>query len=177
MYSGVYLLGVLLGIHWVTFFHAMQKSSVAIGMLSLFSFPIITIFLEPLFTRERIKAADMVAGLIVFAGLTIMVGTDLMTLQGSVTQGVLWGVFSALFLTLRNLFQKYHFHYVTSDSLMFHQVVAVGLMLAVFTDYEKIVTLGASDWLNLALLGIISIAGAHTLLVFSLNSFLQKLLH
>jgi len=49
---GVAFLGLLLGLHWITFFHAMQVSTVAIGMLSLFSFPIMTILLELYLTKN-----------------------------------------------------------------------------------------------------------------------------
>ena len=49
----VYGIGILLGLHWVTFFYAMQSASVAIGMLSLYTYPIITIFIEPFFTRKK----------------------------------------------------------------------------------------------------------------------------
>jgi len=168
-WAGVYALGLLLGSHWVTFFHAMQISSVAVGMLSLFSFPMITILLEPLFSGQTLKAGDFIAGLIVIAGLVVMVGPDLGNLQGEIMQGVLWGVFSALLFVLRNLFQKYHFNHVSSDSLMFHQVVAIGLMLAIFVDYPQVSALAPVDWLKLVLLGIFSTAGAHTLLVFSMK--------
>src|SRR5210317_984666 len=137
-YAGVYALGLLLGVHWVTFFHAMQVSSVAVGMLALFSYPMITILLEPLFTSQRMKAGDVAAGVIMFSGLTVMISQDLFVLYGSVTQGVLWGVFSALLFALRNLFQKYHFNSVASDSLMFHQVVAVAVMLAIFVDVSTV---------------------------------------
>ena len=173
-YMGVYTLGILLGLHWVTFFHAMQISSVAVGMLALFSFPMITILLEPLFTRQRIQAGDLVAGVVMLVGLAIMVGQDLADLQGPVAQGVGWGVFSAVLFVLRNLFQKYRFSHVTSDSLMFHQVVAVGLMLVIFVDYPQVSTLAAPDLLKLFLLGIFSTAGAHTLLVFSLKQLPAK---
>jgi len=173
-YAGVYALGLLLGVHWVTFFHAMQVSSVAVGMLALFSYPMITILLEPLFTRQRMKAGDIAAGVIMFSGLTVMVSQDLFVLHGSVTQGVLWGVFSALLFALRNLFQKYHFNNVASDNLMFHQVVAVGLMLAIFVDYPEVLTLEASDYLNLVLLGIMSTTVGHTLLTFSLKELPAK---
>jgi drug/metabolite transporter (DMT)-like permease len=173
-YAGVYTLGLLLGLHWVTFFHAMQISSVAIGMLSLFSFPMITIMLEPLFTKQRIKTRDIVGGVIMLAGLVVMVGQGLTDFRGPVAQGVLWGVFSAVLFALRNLFQKYHFNDVTSDRLMFHQVVAVGLMLAIFVDYPQVYSLAAADLFNLVLLGILSTAGAHTLLVFSLKQLPAK---
>ena len=66
-YAGVYALGILLGIHWATFFHAMQVSSVAVGMLSLFSFPIITILLEPCFSKSRLALRDVAAGVLVVA--------------------------------------------------------------------------------------------------------------
>jgi drug/metabolite transporter (DMT)-like permease len=173
-YAGVYALGLLLGLHWVTFFHAMQISSVAVGMLSLFSFPMITILLEPLFSRQRMKSGDIVAGVIMLTGLAVMVGQGLTDFQGQVIQGVLWGVFSAVLFALRNLFQKYYFNNATSDSLMFHQVVAVGLMLAVFVDYPQVRALAPVDFIKLALLGILSTAGAHTLLVYSMKQLPVK---
>ncbi len=173
-YAGVYSLGFLLGLHWVTFFHSMQVSTVAVGMLSMFTFPMITIILEPFFTRKRIRAGEIIAGLIMLTGLGVMVGPDLTNPQGAVTLGVCWGVFSAVLFALRNLFQKYHFAQVTSDSLMFHQVVAVGLMLVLFVDYPRVLAADGSVFLKLILLGIISTAAAHTLLVYSLKQLSAK---
>jgi drug/metabolite transporter (DMT)-like permease len=152
----------------------MQISYVAVATLALFSFPMITILLEPLFTKQRIKAGDIVAGVIMLAGLAVMIGPNLTDLQGSVTRGVLWSVFSALLFALRNLLQKYLFNDVTSDSLMFHQMVAVGLMLAIFVDYRQVQTLVIADLLKLVLLGILSTAAAHTLLAFSLKQMPAK---
>ena len=173
-YAGVYSLGILLGIHWVTFFHAMQISSVAVGMLALFTYPVITIILEPLFTRQRIKARDVFAGLFMLAGLAVMIGPNPTNWQDSFTLGILWGVLSAGLFALRNLFQKYHFNNVTSDSLMFHQVVAVGVMLAMFVDFPQVRMLGSLDIFKLVLLGLFSTATAHTLLSFSLKQLPAK---
>ena len=167
-YAGVYILGLLLGLHWVTFFHAMQISSVAVGMLAMFTFPVITILLEPLFTNSKINAGGMSAGFIVLAGLAIMVASDLTDLQKPITLGVLFGVFSALLFALRNLFQKYCFDKEASDGLIFHQVVAIALMLSLFVDYPRVQTLEAASIINILLLGILSTAAAHTLLAFSL---------
>lgn len=173
-YVGVYAIGCLLGLHWVTFFHAMQVSTVAVGMLAMFSFPMITILLEPLFSRQPLQMKDVAAGVVMLTGLIIMVGADLAALQGSVLWGVLWGVCSALLFTFRNLFQKYHFPHVTSDSLMFHQVVAVALLLVLFIDYPQVRVMTMLDLLKLVLLGLFSTAAAHTLLVFSLKQLQVK---
>lgn len=173
-YAGVYGLGVLLGLHWVTFFFSMQVSTVAIGMLALFTFPIITILLEPVFSKKRLNVGDVIAGLVMLTGLTIMVGSDLTDLQKPITLGVLSGTFSALLFSLRNLLQKYRFDGETSDSLMFHQVIAVALMLAVFVDYPEVKTLTTVSIIKIVLLGILSTATAHTLLVYSLKQLPAK---
>ena len=173
-YLGVYALGLLLGVHWVTFFHAMQISSVAVGMLAMFSFPMITIFLEPLFTGQGWKTSDILAGVMMFVGLSIMVIEGQVNSSGSITFGVLWGVLSAVLFSLRTLFQKYHFNQVSSDSLMFHQVVAVAMMLAWFVDYPRVHSLAGVDFLKIVLLGVFSTAAAHTLLVYSLKQLPAK---
>lgn len=49
-YFIVLVLGFFLCTHWVTYFHAMQISSIAVGMISLYTFPVITVFLEPFFS-------------------------------------------------------------------------------------------------------------------------------
>ncbi len=173
-YLGVYALGLLLGAHWVTFFHAMQVSSVAVGMLSMFSFPIITICLEPLFSRQGWHRSDLLAGVVTLFGLSAMVVQGQIDTSGATVLGVCWGVLSALLFSLRNLLQKYRFGQVTSDSLMFHQVVAVALMLLPFIDFPRVTALTGFDLLKLLLLGIFSTAGAHTLLVYSLKQLPAK---
>ena len=45
----VVLSGFFMAVHWITYFFALQWSNVAIGMLSLFTYPILTVFLEPFF--------------------------------------------------------------------------------------------------------------------------------
>jgi drug/metabolite transporter (DMT)-like permease len=147
---------------------------VAIGMLAMFTFPVVTILLEPLFTRKKLKAGDIFAGVTVLAGLTIMVGSDLADLQKPVTLGVISGTFSATLFALRNLLQKYRFAGESSDSLMLHQVVAVTLMLAMFVDYPGVKSLEAFSFFKIFLLGIFSTAAAHTLLVFSLKQLPAK---
>ena len=47
----VYVSAVFLGMHWITYFYALKSSNVAIGMLSLFTFPIFITLLEPLFSE------------------------------------------------------------------------------------------------------------------------------
>jgi hypothetical protein len=38
------LLGLILAVHWITFFHAIQVSSVAVGLLAFSTFPVFITF-------------------------------------------------------------------------------------------------------------------------------------
>jgi len=48
-----FVAAVFLGAHWITYFYALKLSNVAIGMLSLFTFPVIIALLEPLFSKIK----------------------------------------------------------------------------------------------------------------------------
>ncbi len=172
---GIYGLGVIMGIHWGTFFHAMQISTVAVGILALFSYPMITILLEPLFARSRLSARDVFSGILVLVGLVIMVWEDLGGgLSGNILQGAFWGVFSALLFSLRNLCQKYYFAATPSSALMFHQLVAIALLFIPVVDLSTTRLLNPYDWLLLVLLGFLGTAAAHTLYTASLKLLAAK---
>lgn len=171
----IYGLGLVMGVHWGTFFHAMQVSTVAVGILALFSYPMITILLEPLFARCRLSARDVFSGIFVLVGLLIMVWQDLGGgLSGNILQGALWGVFSALLFSLRNLCQKYYFSATPSSTLMFHQLVAIAILFVPFVDVATTRMLNAQDWLLLILLGFLGTAAAHTLYTASLKLLAAK---
>ena len=54
------LLGLLLAVHWVTFFESVQVSTVAVCLVSYSTFPFFTVFLEPLFFREPLSRRGLV---------------------------------------------------------------------------------------------------------------------
>ena len=171
---GVYGIGICLGLHWVSFFHAMQVSTVAIGMLSLFTYPVITVFLEPFFNKNKIKFTDIIAAVFVFIGILIIVGDNLNQFDSATMQGVLWGVLSAFLFSIRNILQKYNHSSVSSDGLILHQVTAVSIMLLFFIDIDSLTSLSFNSWLLVVLLGAVSTATAHSLLSYSLKYLAAK---
>ena len=53
------LLGILLAIHWTTFFQAIQISTVAVGLLTFSTFPVFVTFMEPYFFKEKLRRFDL----------------------------------------------------------------------------------------------------------------------
>lgn len=181
----VYGIGILLGLHWITFFYAMQTASVAIGMLALYTYPIFTIFIEPFFTRKKVRAIDIVLAIAVLIGLFIIVSDHLPSgvvssshnehvLSNGVIIGIISGVASAILFAFRNTLQKYCCQDVRSDTLMLHQMLVITVMLAWFVDGETLYQLSDKQWFYIVLLGVITTAIAHTLLVKSYKLFAAK---
>lgn len=170
-YAVVALLGALLAVHWATYFHAMQVSSVAVGVIALHTFPVITVFLEPLFHGERPRPGDVAGALAVLLGIYLLVPQ--FALDDATFQGVLWGVFSALLYALRNIVQRRYFRQYPAHRALFYQVLMVIVVLAPFGGGTA-AQVSLWQWGQLALLGIAFTALPHTLFAHSLRHFKAK---
>jgi drug/metabolite transporter (DMT)-like permease len=158
--------GVLLGLHWVTYFHAMQVSSIAVGMIALFTYPMITIFLEPLMKGAKPHKADIICGFVVLFGVFLMVPS--FSLESKTTLGVLWGVFSAFLFSLRNVIQRHYLAEYTGDVSILYQGTVVVLMLMLFV--KDVPSFDNSYiWLQLLVLGAVFTALPHTLFASGLR--------
>lgn len=165
------VIGALLGIHWITYFQAMQVAGVAVGMLALYTSPIITVFLEPLFHGHKPQAGDIVCAILVFTGVLLLVPS--FSLANDITQGVLWGVLSALFFALRNVLQRHYLQAYRGDTSMFYQglvaaLVALPLIRENPTGFDT-----ATLW-KLALLATVFTAIPHSLFAGSLRYLKAK---
>lgn len=170
-YGLVTLLGVLLALHWVTYFHAMQISSIAVGVIALYTFPIITVFLEPLFHGESPHIKDIISALTVLFGIYLLVPE--FSMSNETTQGILWGVISALFFALRNVIQGHYFSGYTARHSLFYQTLVTFIVLIPFS-YEVIPEVSSFQWGQLLILGIFFTALPHTLFAFSLLNLKAK---
>ena len=170
-YGIVILLGVLLAIHWVTYFHAMQVASVAVGVIALYTFPVITVFLEPLFHGERPQSKDIISALTVLFGIYLLVPE--FSLSNETTQGLLWGILSALFFALRNIIQGHYFKGYTAKHSLFYQTLVTFIVLLPFS-FTVIPEVTTFQWGQLLLLGVFFTAVPHTLFAFSLLNLKAK---
>lgn len=159
------LLGTLLAIHWVTYFHAMQVSTVAVGVIALYTFPVITVFLEPFFHGEKPHISDIICSLAVLFGIYLIVPE--FSLDNTTMVGVLFGVLSALMMALRNIMQRRYFSGYKASQALFYQTLVVAFVLIMFLGAE-VSDVENKQWWLLVLLGIVFTALPHTLFANSL---------
>ncbi|NNE76698.1 MAG: DMT family transporter [Pricia sp.] len=131
----ILLCGLLMGVHLVSYFHALQLSNVAIGMLSLFTYPIMTSFLEPLFLKTRFQKTHILLGGMVLCGIYFLVPD--FSFKNSYTVAIGFGLFSALCYAVRNLILKTKVTRYEGSLLMTYQMGIVGILLIpVFFLYD-----------------------------------------
>lgn len=166
------LSGLILAIHWLSFFHSIQISTVAVGLLAFSSFPLFVTFLEPLLFRERFRLSDVFATTVVVIGLVFV--TPAFNLRNQVTQGVLWGVLSGLAYALVSLLSRSCVRTVPALSVTFYQQ-AFAVLFVLPTLLGDRGTLSLRTILLLLVLGVIFTAFAQVLFVSSLRHIRAQL--
>lgn len=164
-------LGVLMALHWVTYFAAMQYAGVSVGMIALFTFPVITVLIEPFFERVRLVWQDIVSTLTVIFGVYLIVPET--SLENDVTLGVLIGIASAVLYSFRNLIHRKHFKHYSGAQAMAWQTLVIALILLPFGS-ESITNASTDAWLLLLLLGTVFTALPHALIAASLRHLRAK---
>ncbi len=166
--SAVLWSGFLMALHWITYFFSLQWSNVTIGMLSLFTYPIITVFLEPLFMPVKLQKRHLFLGIIILFGVYFLVPD--FDIKNTATQGLLIGLFSAFAYSLRNIILKKHNTMGNGSVQMIYQLaVIIILLIPVHWIYPNIDL--SSQWPYLLILGVITTALGHTLFLSSFSHF------
>ena len=159
---------VLLSIHWISYFHSVQMAGVALGMLSLFTYPVFTSILEPIVFKGRHSWFELTTSIVVLLGLALIVPE--FSIGNRVLQGVLLGLVSSMVYALRNIWNRRYITEYSGSTIMCYQLLisAVLLFPALWIYPSEIST---NTWNNLMLLSVVTTAIAHSLFVRGLSSF------
>jgi len=157
-----FILGLVLSVHWISFFRSIQVSTVAVGLLSFSSFPIFTTFLEPLFFREKIVKINILYSFLCVTGIFLIVPR--FDLESSVYQGVLWGLLSGLTFSVLTIINKKLTQQFSSYIIAFFEDFFAAVLLIPFFFILHPV-LNVKSILLLCALGVFCTAGSHTLFI------------
>lgn len=154
--------------HWITYFYALKLSNVALGMLSLYTFPVITSLLEPLILKTKLNPIHIVLGVIVLAGLCVL--TPDFNLESSMVKGVLFGLLSALCYSIRILIMKQYANVYHGSMLMLYQTSVITIVLLPVLFFMDVSGF-ESQFPYLLMLALLTTAIGHSLMVHSLKFF------
>jgi drug/metabolite transporter (DMT)-like permease len=131
----IFLSGLFLGLHLFTYFYAIKVSSIGVGVISLFTFPMITTLIEPVILKTKPKVKDVVLGLFVLLGVFFIISDS--GFQEGTVKGVLSGIISAVLYSFRNLIQKYRLNTYSPIPMLFYQMLITFCLMLPFTTFSE----------------------------------------
>ena len=163
--------GILLGLHWATYFQSMQVAGVAVGMVAMYTYPIMTVFLEPLFKGHRPHVSDMLCAAVMLFGIVLLVPE--FDLANNITQGVCWGVLSAALFALRNVIQGHYLKGYSGETSILYQGILAGAVVIPFMTTNPL-AVDTENLIKLLLLGALFTALPHSFFANSLRYLKAK---
>lgn len=152
--------GIVVSLHWVTFFMAIKVSNVSIALATMSTGAFFTALLEPFWYGRKMVGYEVVFGLIVMLGLYIMfrVETDFLN-------GILLALVSSLLSTTFSLINGKLTQEQRPSVISFYELGSGVLFLSVFlllsSSYDqKFFQLSINDWLYIFILASVCTAYA-----------------
>lgn len=163
----IFIMGIILAIHWCTFFQGIKFSTVAIGLLTFSTFPIFITFMEPFFFCEKLKKEDTFLAFMTFVGILFVIPS--FQIKNEMTMGVIFGIISSFsYAVLSLLNKKYVKEYKGVIIAFYEQFISFVILLPFFFIIKPVIA--EKEILLLLLLGIVFTGIAHTLFINSLKN-------
>jgi drug/metabolite transporter (DMT)-like permease len=155
------LAGVIIALHWITFFGAIDVSNVSITLAMFSTGAFFASLIEPLIYKRRIIWYEILFGIIVIIGVFIITQSEMKYIYGIVL-GIISAFLSSLFAVLNGKFlEKY-----SATTISFYEFISgvafISIFLLVFYDGFSVgfFELSDSDYLYLFILASVCTAYA-----------------
>lgn len=150
--------GILVALHWVTFFYAIKISTVSTTLITLSSSAFFVVIFKPFFERKKFEAYEMVLAIFTILGFVIIFRSEKLY-----TEGMLIALVSAMLVALFSLYNSKLVRSYTGSKIAFYELFFAGLFLSVillFTGEFSLAffQLKGTDWIYLIILATICTA-------------------
>ena len=172
-FGQLFLTGLVVAAHWVTFFESARISTVSVCLAGMATTTFFTSLVEPLFKRQKIQAFQVFLGLLVIFGLYLVFKFEFNHANGLI-MAMISAFLAAVFGVLNSKFTLRYPAY----GITLYEMLAAAIGLLIFIPFYKSFILNVDgsyelpntrDWLMLLLL-----SGVCTVYAFSAGVELMK---
>ena len=150
--------GILIAIHWITFFHAIKISTISTTLVTMSSSAFFVVLLQPLFGIKKFTWYELLLAVFAVAGFVIIFNVDKVNTSGlfvALISAFLVAVFS---IYNGNLIKKYKGSKIAFYELVF-ATLFISIILIVQGEFSKdFFNLKQTDWIYIIVLAVICTA-------------------
>lgn len=125
--------GVIIALHWITFFGSIKAANISIALAMFSTGAFFASIIEPIIYKRSIIWYEILFGIIVIIGVSIITQSELKYLTG-ILLGISSALFSSLFAVLNGKFLKKH----TATTISFYEFISgvafITIYIMIFTD-------------------------------------------
>lgn len=152
----VFGVGVIVALHWMTFYKSIQLSTASLGILCLSTTTIHVTWLEPLIMKRKFSWIEFSLGLLVIYGI-YFVSSDF---KADDFEALAYGLTSALCAALFSVFNARLAQDIPSSTITFYELLIGFIFMSVVLLFtgdlnEDLFSMNMSDFLWLVFLGIL----------------------
>ena len=147
--------GVAMGTSWMFLYEAYAQIGVSIATLAYYCGPVIVMVLSPTIFKEKMTAAKLIGFLAVVLGMLCVNGRAL--LQGDVSWGLIFGIFSAVAYAFMVIFNKKARSIIGLENSMWQLIISF-LTVAIFLGLKQgfSINIASGNLLPILFLGIVN---------------------
>jgi drug/metabolite transporter (DMT)-like permease len=148
-------IGIVVALHWVAFYGSIKYSNASFALSALATSSLFTSFLEPAITKSRFNLSDVLLGLLVIVGISLIFSVNKVY-----TKGLVWGIAAAFLAALFSTLNKKYIGDYPGKAISLLELGSGFLFLSVllvFTtpsgEFIRLIP-GSKDLFLLVLLGV-----------------------
>ena len=156
-----FLAGIVIALHWVTFFAAIKVSNISITLAMFSTGAFFASLIEPIFYKRKIIPYEIIFGLLVIAGVFMIMQTEIKYLLG-ICLGITSALFSSLFAVINGKFVAHH----NASTISFYEFISGVFFISLYIAFSNdgfdasFFKLSINDWLYLGILASVCTAYA-----------------
>lgn len=168
VFLGLVVTGVIIALHWITFFMAIKVSNVSVTLATISTAALFTSILEPIWYKRKVIWYEVFLGLIVIVGLYIIFDVE----RNYVT-GIVLALISAFLASVFSLVNSKYVKSYKASVISFYELLSGVFFLSLYFLFSGSFTphffsLNTNDWMYLIILASVCtcyafIAGVHVM--------------
>jgi drug/metabolite transporter (DMT)-like permease len=150
--------GILIALHWTTFFYAIKISNISTTLITLSSSAVFLVLLQPLFSKKKFSFTELFLSIITIIGFVIIFKSEKLY-----TNGIIFGLISAFLLAIFSMYNNKLIQRYEARKIAFYELSAAFLFMSIVLFFTGefntgYLVLTKSDWFYITILATLCTA-------------------
>lgn len=150
--------GILIALHWTTFFHAIKISTISTTLITMSSGALFVVLLQPIFGKKKFSFFEMILAIITIIGFIVIFRVEKLY-----TEGIIYALISSFILAIFSIYNSKLIHNYKGSKIAFYELffafIFMSIVLFINDSFnDSFFNLNRTDWIYLLILATICTA-------------------